>query len=152
MRAGGTGHENMLTPKKGPPVGILCQIMIHSNYCNFKSKLRNVLHFCLYECNKTRNLFIFPHSTDKANISKINPRPAGPLDFPPPTGGVVENPPPSISAPGPRSDTQQAAFERASKIMTKLLRHFLGQVKGQVTRGHQKLNLAYFYIFRQTGA
>ena len=29
---------------------------------------------------------------------------------------------------------------------------FLGQVKGQVTRGHQRSNLAYFNIFRQTGA
>ena len=35
----------------------------------------------------------------------FNPRPAGPLDIPPPAGGVVENPP-SISAPGPRSDTR----------------------------------------------
>ena len=37
----------------------------------------------------------------------FNPRPAGPLDFPPPAGGgvVVENPP-SISAPGPRSYTR----------------------------------------------
>ena len=25
--------------------------------------------------------------------AKVNPRPAGPLDFPPPAGGVVETPP-----------------------------------------------------------
>ena len=34
--------------------------------------------------------------------------------------------------------------------MTKLLRSFLGQVKGQVTRGHQRSNLAYFNIFFST--
>ena len=31
------------------------------------------------------------------NGSQVNPRPDGPLDFPPPDGGVVENPPPLLT-------------------------------------------------------
>ena len=36
----------------------------------------------------------------------FNPRPDGPLDFPPPDAGGALERPPSISAPGPRSDTR----------------------------------------------
>ena len=61
-------------------------------------------------------------------------------------GGCL--PPPSNSAPGPFSDTHKAAIKRASKIMTKLLRSFLGQV----TSGHQRSNFAGFNIFLQIGS
>ena len=86
------------------------------------------------------------------NNDAVNPRPAGLLDFPPPARrGCVE--PPFISAPGLRSDTRG---KRHSKERQKSSRNyfgnFLGQVKAQVTRGQQRSNLAYFNIFRQTGA
>ena len=68
--------------------------------------------------------------------SQVNPRPPGGPGFPRPAGRGVFEHPPSNSAPGPRSDTEKAAFERMSKIRKTSLNHFFGQVKGQVTRGH----------------
>ena len=57
------------------------------------------------------------------DISSFNPSPAGGPGFPRPAGGwCLNTPPPSNSAPGPRSDTGQTAFERASKIRKKSLR------------------------------
>ena len=49
----------------------------------------------------------------------INPRPAGPLDFPPPAGGGGGrlNAPPMISAPGRRREKRKAAFESSRKII-----------------------------------
>ena len=54
-------------------------------------------------------------------------------------GGVFERP--SNSSPGPPSDKRQTAFESSSKIITKVLWSFLGQV----TRGHRR---SFFPIFR----
>ena len=55
--------------------------------------------------------------------SSINPRPAGPLDFPPPAGGGRLNaPPPMISAPGRRREKRKAAFESSRKIISKSFR------------------------------
>ena len=66
----------------------------------------------------------------------FNPRPAGPLDFPPPAGGGggVWAPPPMISAPGCRRGKRKAAFESSRKIISKLFRSFFGS--GQ-NWGHQ---------------
>ena len=63
-------------------------------------------------------------------------------------GGVFTPPTPSNSAPELRSDMRQAAFESSSKITKKVLGHFEGQVKGQVTRGHQSQNVPDFLPFR----
>ena len=58
--------------------------------------------------------------------------------------GVFEFP--SYSAPGTRSSTRQAAFERTPKVVLKLLGHFVGQVKNQVIRGHKMSSLfQHFY-------
>ena len=54
----------------------------------------------------------------------INPRPAGPLDFPPPAGGGRLNAPPMISAPGRRREKRKAAFESSRKIILKSFRSF----------------------------
>ena len=60
----------------------------------------------------------------------LNPRPAGPLDFPPPAGeGAFERPPPIISAPGRRREKRKAAFESSRKIISKSFRSFF--VSGQ---------------------
>ena len=59
-------------------------------------------------------------------VGFFNPRPAGPLDFPPPAGGAFERPPPMISAPGRRREKQKAAFENSRKIISKSFRSFLG--------------------------
>ena len=58
----------------------------------------------------------------------INPRPAGPLDFPPPGGGggAFERPPPMISAPGRRREKRKAAFESSQKIISKSFWSFFG--------------------------
>ena len=50
---------------------------------------------------------------------RVNPLPAGPLNFPPPAGGwgVWTPPPPMISAPSCR-EKQKAAFERSRKIIS----------------------------------
>ena len=58
----------------------------------------------------------------------VNPRPAGPLDFPPPAGGgggVFEHPP-SISAPAHRRTKRKTAFESSRKIVSKSFRSFFG--------------------------
>ena len=56
-----------------------------------------------------------PNNTKKV----INPRPAGPLDFPPPAGGGAfeRPPPPMISAPGRRTEKRKAGFESSRKII-----------------------------------
>ena len=68
----------------------------------------------------------------------FNPRPAGPLDFPPSAaawGGRL-NAHLMISAPGRRRKKQKAAFERAlEKSFWNHFGHFLAQVKIDVTRG-----------------
>ena len=69
---------------------------------------------------------------------QINPRPAGPLDFPPPAGGGgrLNAPPPMISAPGRRREKRKAAFESSRKIISKSFRSFFfAQVKIGVSRG-----------------
>ena len=66
----------------------------------------------------------------------LNPRPDGPLDFPPPDGGCLNTPPPpSISAPAHRRTKRKTAFEISGKIILKLLRSFLSS--GQ-NWGHQR--------------
>ena len=66
----------------------------------------------------------------------VNPRPAGPLDFPPPAGGggVWTPPPPSISAPAHRRTKRKTAFETSRKIISKSFRSFFSS--GQ-NWGHQ---------------
>ena len=60
-------------------------------------------------------------------LNLLNPRPAGPLDFPPPAGGgAFERPPPMISAPGRRREKRKAAFESSRKIISKSFRSFFG--------------------------
>ena len=58
---------------------------------------------------------------------RINPRPAGPLDFPPPAegGGAFERPP-IISAPGRRREKRKAAFKSSREIISKSFRSFFG--------------------------
>ena len=57
----------------------------------------------------------------------LNPRPAGPLDFPPPAGGGgAFKRPPMISAPGHRREKRKAAFESSRKIILKSFRSFFG--------------------------
>ena len=72
---------------------------------------------------------------DHMTVEIINPRPAGPLDFPPPAGGggAFERPP-MISAPGRRREKQKAAFESSRKIISKSFWSFFGS--GQ-NWGHQ---------------
>ena len=58
---------------------------------------------------------------------RVNPRPAGPLDFPPPAGGgggAFERPPPMISAPGRRREKRKTAFESSRKIISKSFRSY----------------------------
>ena len=53
--------------------------------------------------------------------NRVNPRPDGPLDFPPPGGGCLNTPPPpSISAPAHRRTKRRS--ESSGKIILKLLR------------------------------
>ena len=68
--------------------------------------------------------------------ARVNPRPAGPLDFPPPAGGggVWTPPPPMISAPGRRREKRKAAFESSRKIISKSFQSFFSS--GQ-NWGHQ---------------
>ena len=58
----------------------------------------------------------------------FNPRPAGPLNFPPPAGGGggCLNTPPSISAPAHRRTKRKTAFESSRKIISKSFRSFFG--------------------------
>ena len=57
----------------------------------------------------------------------VNPRPAGPLDFPRPAGGGgCLNTPPSISAPAHRRTKRKTAFESSRKIISKSFRSFFG--------------------------
>ena len=78
-------------------------------------------------------------STEKGNAPKkvgnlwLNPRPDGPLDFPPRAGGVFEHPP-SISAPAHCRTKRKTAFESSRKIISKSFRSFFGWGKNW---GHQ---------------
>ena len=63
------------------------------------------------------------------------------LDFPSPEG-ALESPPLTWLL----GHVATRGILKSAKIMTKLLQSFLYQVKGQVTRGHQRSHLAYFNI------
>ena len=69
------------------------------------------------------------------NPGHVNPRPAGPLDFPPPAGGF-EHPPPRLSR---LLRIVEQNGKRRSKAREKSFRnhfgHFLAQVKIEVTKG-----------------
>ena len=75
----------------------------------------------------------------------VNPRPGVGPGFPRPGvgGGVFEHPPSNLS-PEPRSDTEKAAFERASKIRRKSLRSLFWS--GQRS-GHQRSLKAKIHRF-----
>ena len=64
----------------------------------------------------------------RQNVAKdmVSPRPAGPLDFPPPAGGGRRLNAPMISAPGRRREKRKAAFESSRKITSKSFRSFFG--------------------------
>ena len=67
------------------------------------------------------------HFLPPPSSARVNPRPAGPLDFPPPAGGgAFERPLPMISAPGSRREKQKAAFESSRKIISKSFWSFFG--------------------------
>ena len=59
--------------------------------------------------------------------------------------GVFEQPP--LTRLLGRVATRSKRHSKERKIVTKLLRSFLGQVKGQVTRGHQRSNFAFPTFF-----
>ena len=123
-----------------------------SNICTFcKLSVETIFHV-FWECSKTQIFIkeILSHLktnyevtlnidvnkwfllTELSNmevlvITLINPRPAGPLDFPPPAGGggAFERPP-MISAPGRRREKRKAPFESPRKIISKSFRSFFG--------------------------
>ena len=63
----------------------------------------------------------------------FNPRPTGPLDFPPPAGERFLNAS-MISAPMRGREKLKKSFESSAKIISKFLRSFLALVKIEVTR------------------
>ena len=84
---------------------------------------------------------------------KINPRRAAARRRTRRAGGVFEHPPPRLTRlMGHVATRGKRQSKERQKSWRNCFGHFLGQVKGQVTRGHQRSNLAYFNIFRQTGA
>ena len=66
----------------------------------------------------------------------FNPRPAGGPGFPRPAGGR-----------GGGVWTRQVAFDRSLKRLRNYIGYFLGQVKGQVTRGNQRSNATDLDVF-----
>ena len=71
----------------------------------------------------------------------FNPRPAGPLDFPPPAGGGgAFECPPMISAPGRRREKRKAAFESSRKIISKSFRSFFGSGQNWSLQGSKFQN------------
>ena len=71
----------------------------------------------------------------------LNPRPAGPLDFPPPAGGGVWTPPPPLSrllvAVEKNERQRSKAREKSFRIH---FGHFFAQVKIGVSRGQNSKN------------
>ena len=82
---------------------------------------------CFTEPLRLVNCRSFPSTYIKSYCltEDINPRPAGPLDFPPPDGGGGVRKPPSLSAPAHRRAKLKTEFEISLKIIPKLLRSFL---------------------------
>ena len=66
----------------------------------------------------------------KIRARLINPRPGGPLDFPPPAGGGGGGGgrlnAPMISAPGRRREKRMAAFESSRNIISRSFWSFFG--------------------------
>ena len=90
--------------------------------------------------HSSQNCLIFQLWPFKVNLFAIkyfNPRRADGLDFPWSAGGGGDftPPPPSNSAPGLRSDMQQAAFESSSQIIKEVFQSFLRSGKRS---GHQR--------------
>ena len=101
-------------------------------YTDFSSAFTSVNHVLLL--HKLRYSFgitgcaydwLESYLSNRTQRVVINPRPAGPLDFPPPAGeGGVWTPLPMISAPGRRREKRKAAFESSRKIISKSFRSF----------------------------
>ena len=92
----------------------------------------------MHNCLKSPTLTL-PHARPM-----LGPERAGP--------GVCLTPPPPSNSAGPRSDTRLATFERASQIMTKVLRLLFRSVTKSVPRGQQKSYFALFNVFLWIGA
>ena len=88
----------------------IADVEVESSCVSLEQSVYNIhiLHLCRRHATVQCTCYISQKmiiSVDIGCYLLVNPRPAGPLDFPPPAGGaVVETP--SISAPGPRSDTR----------------------------------------------
>ena len=69
--------------------------------------------------------------------AKVNPRPAGPLDFPPPAagGGTFERPPPLSRLLVTVEKNERQLSKACEKSFRNHFGHFLAQVKIEVTRG-----------------
>ena len=73
------------------------------------------------------NIFFLLKLNESCVLIELNPRPDGPLDFPPPAGGGGGlNTHPSISAPAHRRTKQKTAFESSRRIISKSFRSFFG--------------------------
>ena len=122
-KRGGVGWTSKFCPAKGSTTGVSpAQLMFGRPCRTFLPTARSVLspappvpvHDALVKAQQTQAEY-------------FNPRPAGPLDFPPPAGGGgVWTPPPMISAPGRRREKRKAAFESSRKIISKSFRSFFG--------------------------
>ena len=93
--------------------------------------------------------WLLPH------VLSNNPRPAGAPGFQTLLGRgcLFEHPPPHLTRLLRHVATRGIGGVRKSvKNNDEMTSVVLGQVKGQVTRGHQRSDFAYFDNFRQTGA
>ena len=68
-------------------------------------------------------------------IPVINPRPGGPLDFPPPDGGGVENPPVTRLL-DVVARNRNVCSKAHRKSLRKYFSQFYAKVNIEVTRGH----------------
>ena len=78
----------------------------------------------------------------------INPRPNGPLDFPPPDGGGGLRPPPLVTRLlDVVARNRKVRWTARLKALRKYFGKFFDKVNIEVTRGNQMSNMAKFHIF-----
>ena len=120
------------------------QLFWHPCVCLIKphGMITNLFQRFIFLNKKTCFIPIYSHTLPPGNITPFNPRPAGPLDFPPPAGGggAFERPPPMISAPGRRREKRKVAFESSRKIISKSFRSFFGSGQNWSLQGSKFQN------------
>ena len=109
------------------------------------TRLYSTRHITYLHCLTGHTLLLFTGLTQTGNI---NPRPAGPPDFPRPAGGCL-NTPLLTRLLGHVATSGKRHSKARQKSFRNYFDHFFAEVNIEVTRGQHRSNFPVFGIFIQ---